>query len=95
MHHSVSYFHHIFYMGGLHYLAVTKSCLLTFLEALNPPFVGGLIVSWCLSSLQYLHAYQFRPLTTPLTFQPYFLLSSMLGCGHKIIWSPFTAFGGH
>lgn len=81
-------------MCGLHHLAISQSCLLTFLEVLTPPCGGGLVVGWCLSSLL-LHAYQFRPLTTLLTFQPYFLLSSVLDCGHKIIWSPFPAFSGH
>lgn len=95
MHHNVSNFHHVSYMCRLHYFGIMKSCLLTFLEALTPPCVGGLVVSRCLSSLRDLQAYQFRPLTTVFTFQPYFLLSSLLDRGHKIIWSPFTAFSGH
>lgn len=59
------------------------------------PLVWVALYGLCLSSPQYLQAYQFRPLKTPLTFQLYFLLSSLLDCGRIIVWSPFTAFGRH
>lgn len=50
---------------GDSHLAITRSCLLSFLEVLTPPCLGELIASHCLSSL-FCQAYQFRPLTTLL-----------------------------
>ncbi|NWW33303.1 PIGQ acetylglucosaminyltransferase, partial [Panurus biarmicus] len=40
-----SYLHQVSSMCGLCYLAITTSCLLSFLEVLTPPCLGGLIVS--------------------------------------------------
>lgn len=52
-------------MCGLCYLAITRSCLLSFLEVLTPPCLEQLIASQSFSSL-FFQAYQFRPLTTLL-----------------------------
>lgn len=70
-------------MCRLRYLTVTRSRLLTFLEASTPLHLAGHLVTQCHS--YYVHqAYHFRPLVTLLTFQ---LLSGVLGCGHEIAWS--------